>query len=308
LLAINGISLAFAIVANSALLLNMARRVRFAIGQSFTIIGFYMASLLLMSIIIVSSTKLKLEGYQMSSGFYYAIMACVLYFWIATLMLMTVYGAWRGHYSSEFHLTMSQRTLMLQTMSYVAYLLSGAAVFSHIEGWAFLDGVYWANTTLLTIGLGDFSPSTHLGRGLLLPYAVGGIVFLGLVIGSIRSLVLAKGEKKMSSRMIEAQRVRILTGLKENKSVLPKAAKKIQDAISHAKTERARRKAEFQLMRVIQDRAASTKRWTSLMISATGWFTLWFIGAVVFWISEDVQGWSYFQAVYFCYTSLLTIG
>jgi potassium channel subfamily K len=90
-------------------------------------------------------------------------------------MLFTVYGAYRGHYDKEFQLTMSQRTLMLQTISFLVYLLAGAAVYSHIEGWAFLDAVYWADFTLLTVGIGDYAPGTHLGRGLLFPFAIGGI-------------------------------------------------------------------------------------------------------------------------------------
>jgi potassium channel subfamily K len=90
-------------------------------------------------------------------------------------MLVTVWGAYRGHYDKEFQLTMSQRTLMLQTISFLVYLLAGAAVYSHIEGWAYLDAVYWADFTLLTVGIGDYSPQTHLGRGLLFPFAIGGI-------------------------------------------------------------------------------------------------------------------------------------
>lgn len=93
-------------------------------------------------------------------------------------MLITVWGASKGHYDKEFQLTMSQRTLMLQTISFLVYLLAGAAVFSHIEGWPFLDAVYWADFTLLTVGIGDFSPSTHTGRGLLFPFAIGGISML----------------------------------------------------------------------------------------------------------------------------------
>lgn len=94
---------------------------------------------------------------------------------VATLMLVTVYGAYAGHYDKEFKLTMSQRTLMLQTISYFVYLLLGALVYSHVEGWAYLDAVYWADFTLLTVGIGDYSPATHLGRGLLFPFAIGGI-------------------------------------------------------------------------------------------------------------------------------------
>ena len=84
-------------------------------------------------------------------------MAAGIYLIIALLMCLTVYGAWKGHYARQFNLTTSQRTLMLQTMSFFTYLLLGALVFSHIEEWEYLDAVYWADVTLLTVGLGDYS-------------------------------------------------------------------------------------------------------------------------------------------------------
>jgi potassium channel subfamily K len=89
-------------------------------------------------------------------------------------MVVTVIGAYQGHYDKEFKLTMSQRTLMLQTISFLVYLELGATVFGHIEQWNFLDALYWADFTLLTVGIGDYAPATHLGRSLLFPFAIGG--------------------------------------------------------------------------------------------------------------------------------------
>ncbi|KAI9797372.1 MAG: Potassium channel [Candelina submexicana] len=311
-LAVNGISLAVALISNLALLLNMARRVSFTIAQPITIIGWYITSILLIALIGANSTVLQLPSppnHAMTQAFYYAIIAAVLYFLCASLMVGTVYGVYKGHYDREFKLTISQRTLMLQTISYLIYLLAGGAVFAHIEKWKFLDGLYWADFTLLTIGIGDYAPTTHLGRGLLFPYAIGGIVILGLVVGSIRSLVLERGKNKMGARMVEKIREDIVRDLKKGK----KSSKLIP--IEHVyegandKSEKERREQEFNLMRKVQARATRKQRWMSLSLSLTAWFLLWFIGAVVFWKSEGRnQGWTYFQAVYFAYVSLLTIG
>lgn len=234
-------------------------------------------------------------------------------------MAVTVWGAHRGHYDKEFQLTMSQRTLMLQTISFLVYLLLGAVVYSHIEGWLFLDALYWADFTLLTVGIGDYAPQTHLGRGLLFPFGIGGIIILGLVIGSVRSLVLDRGKVKMGARMVEKERRRLLKKLgKKNKTdvlepvtaantpISRKSAKETSDAFARA--ERDRRKKEFHLMRVIQEKAATKRRWTSLVISGTTWLVLWLAGAAVFEATEYGQGWTYFGSLYFAYTSLLTIG
>ncbi|KAK0121060.1 Potassium channel, variant 2 [Cadophora gregata f. sp. sojae] len=323
----------------------MARRVRFSIAQPVTIIGWYISSFALIGLCACVSGPLIIQpkaSHAFSQAFYYAIFSASLYFLVASLMLITVWGASKGHYDKEFQLTMSQRTLMLQTISFLVYLLCGATVFAHIEGWNFLDAVYWADFTLLTVGIGDFSPSTHTGRGLLFPFAIGGIIILGLVIGSIRSLVLERGKVKMGARMVEKERRRLIAKLEKkdraavlkpissnqnpqnnhknnntntngisntNPQPLSRASTKTLASKPNFQTERERREREFTLMRRIQERAHTRRLWTSLTISATVWMALWFAGAAIFYASEShPQSWTYFASLYFSYTSLLTIG
>ena len=313
LIAVNAVSLTFALISNLALLMNMARRLSFSIAQPITIIGWYLASIMLIGLVIAATYDLPLpsgEDRALTQAFYYAVMAAALYFMVSTLMVITVYGAHKGHYPKEFKLTMSQRTLMLQTISFLVYLLGGAAVYHRIESWKFLDAVYWADFTLLTVGIGDdYTPKSHLGRGLLFPYAIGGIVIIGLVIGSIRSLVLERGKKKVGARMVEKQRESVIKRMRKtdgNFKLNPLS--KGRDLTGNGTSERERREEEFNLMRQVQNQATKKQQWMSLFISGGAWFTLWFIGAVVFWKAEVNQGWSYFESLYFSYTSLLTIG
>ncbi|KAK6512313.1 Potassium channel [Arthrobotrys musiformis] len=65
----------------------------------------------------------------------------------------------------------------------------------------------------------------------------------------------------------------------------------------------------FEAMRRIQRHTLKFKKWTALVSSTVAFLTLWLLGAVIFMIAEkDTQGLTYFQALYFCYVSLLTIG
>ncbi|KAK6333253.1 Potassium channel [Orbilia javanica] len=65
----------------------------------------------------------------------------------------------------------------------------------------------------------------------------------------------------------------------------------------------------FEAMRRIQRHTVKFKKWTALVSSTVAFLTLWLLGAVIFMIAErDTQGLTYFQALYFCYVSLLTIG
>lgn len=68
-------------------------------------------------------------------------------------------------------------------------------------------------------------------------------------------------------------------------------------------------KDRFDAMRNIQQSTAKFKRWYALTLSVIAFGLVWCVGAVVFWRAEQrEQGLSYFEALYFCYVSLLTIG
>ena len=315
LIGINALSLALALVANFALLFNMARRLSFSVAQPITIIGWYTAAFLLIGLIVAASYAPSMQlppesNPALTGAFYYAVMAAGLYIVVASLMAVTAWGAYRGQYSRKFELTNSQRTLMLQTIAYLVYLLGGAAVYAHIENWLFLNGVWWANYTLLTIGIGDFHVVTNLGKGLLFPYAILGIVVLGLLVGSIRSLVLERGKERLTARLVEKKRERVLGKMSESDSeVKVSPFSKPVNIGPEGQSEGNRRQNEFQLMRKIQWHADVRRKWVSLLMSIFAWLVLWFVGAAVFYVAErDQQGMTYFQALYFAYTSLLTIG
>jgi voltage-gated potassium channel len=71
--------------------------------------------------------------------------------------------------------------------------LVGGAAFAYAEGeevstW---DGLWWAVTTMTTVGYGDLYPSTDTGRAVAIFVMVVGIGFLSLLIGSVSERFLA---------------------------------------------------------------------------------------------------------------------
>lgn len=136
--------------------------------------------------------------------------------------------------------------------------MAGAAIFSAIEGWKFTDGVYWTTVTLLTIGFGDIVPKTHAGRSLIIFYATAGIVSIGLVIGSIASLVLDRSAKKMVARkMVNVRMKKVRDGLPREAKREGPVRRDEHESEQHVKNE----KAEFTLMREIQADVASSQQW-----------------------------------------------
>ncbi|KAG8349540.1 hypothetical protein FVEN_g12226 [Fusarium venenatum] len=320
LLIIEAIQLLVGIIANLFLLLNMARRVRFGIALPTTIVGWYASSICRIVLCATAARPFKDKGLSnediiWSQSFYYGMFAAILYFADASLLTITFWGAYTHRYRKDLVLTMSQRTLMLQSILLLIYLLLGAYVFSEIESWNYLDAVYWTVVTLFTVGFGDYYPTTDLGRGLLIPFGLAGIISLGLVISSVRSLLLEYGRRCVGARIHNRKRDMIIRKMLRNgdSKTLDPVYQDLQPPHANLaelqRREFERRKAEFQLMRRIQAKTSTRRRWVAMAISTFLWLLLWLVGALIFHKAEEVyQGWTYFDAVYFCFVAWTTIG
>lgn len=85
----------------------------------------------------------------------------------------------------------ARRLFTLEGLKYAALLaaataLGGGAAFAAAEGakisaW---DGVWWAVSTMTTVGYGDISPHTNLGRAIAMVVMIVGIGFFSLLIGA----------------------------------------------------------------------------------------------------------------------------
>ncbi|KAB2808738.1 two pore domain potassium channel family protein [Phaeocystidibacter luteus] len=60
-------------------------------------------------------------------------------------------------------------------MTTLVILGTGTVVYHYVEGWRWLDSLYFSVITLTTIGYGDFSPQTDFGKIFTLFYILLGI-------------------------------------------------------------------------------------------------------------------------------------
>ena len=55
-------------------------------------------------------------------------------------------------------------------------IVAWASIFYHfIEGWAWVDSIYFSVVTISTVGFGDFSPETALGKIFTMFYIIIGL-------------------------------------------------------------------------------------------------------------------------------------
>lgn len=201
---------------------------------------------------------------------------------------------------------MTHWTVLLKVAGFATYLLGGGAVFARVEGWSFLDAVYWADVTILTVGIGELTPHTHLGRSLLFPYAVGGVCVLGLVVGSIHGF-LGDRKRKRLRVLIGKKRRRLWKRLSSGRYNGQSTSNDL-DRSTGQTGHRFLSEREFDAMRRVQWSAASELIRNTFLGSMMAWFMLWLFSAAVFKRAEREQEWTYFESVYFTYTSLMTIG
>lgn len=200
---------------NIFLLFNFTQRIRYIIALPATIIFWYLATGFLIGITtsmqIYAPPNRPFQTY--TQGFWYAVVAAAIYLVCSMLLMVNMLGYFLGHYSDSFCLTNSQRTLILQTMLFFIWLGGGAAVFMVLEnkagqGWQYADSLYFCDVTVLTVGFGDLYPTTDLGRGIVFPFSVGGIVTLALIVSSIYKFMRELGEENIVMKHADRMRQR----------------------------------------------------------------------------------------------------
>lgn len=93
-------------------------------------------------------------------------------------LLKAIYRSWRQpHFRAGLALV-------------IAILLSGTLFYRSVEGWSWTDALYFSVTTMSTVGLGDLSPQTQLGKLFTVIYIFVGVgVFVALFAQFAKALL-----------------------------------------------------------------------------------------------------------------------
>lgn len=67
-------------------------------------------------------------------------------------------------------------------------LLIGTLVYHWLEGWSYLDALYFCVISLATVGYGDLTPSTPLAKAFTIIYVINGVVILLALFDRIRTV------------------------------------------------------------------------------------------------------------------------
>lgn len=92
----------------------------------------------------------------------------------------------------------------------IALIGIGGISIHFIEGMSFLDGIWWAFVTTTTVGYGDLSPKTGIGRVVAMILMIAGIGLIGSLTSTITSyFIRAERKKSFSSELIDNIKIRL---------------------------------------------------------------------------------------------------
>jgi hypothetical protein len=78
------------------------------------------------------------------------------------------------------------------------WILIGTLVYHYLEGWAWLDAIYFCVVTLATVGYGDFTPNTPLAKIFTILYIINGIGILLFFIDKVVDVRKARGARRQA--------------------------------------------------------------------------------------------------------------
>jgi hypothetical protein len=209
---------------------------------------------------------------------------------------------WRGEFAFDTH----HHWLMFYTVLFLIYILLIARLYTSIEGWRYLDSVYWAIVTALTIGFGDIKPVSSVGRGLVCLVAPIGMLLLGIIVYHIGKIVLEEAKSTLEEKMKSRKREK-------------EASKRHYEDHNIGEV---RRKA-YERMRHIEHSARLKCQLFTVAVSLATWLFLWLAGAFFFHLCEREQDqqnlgnpqqtgqrshWTYVESLYMAQAALLTVG
>ncbi|ORY84754.1 hypothetical protein BCR37DRAFT_344839, partial [Protomyces lactucae-debilis] len=287
-LILSAFSFFFNLIANVLLMLRFSVKTDRAVtlATNWSIVFWILKPVIaIINLVIFGIYRKQTDGAVYLEGFWCAVVSCVLAALSALCLLI--------NFGFEFNKrvrTLNKETrkkgrgFMINVTLFVSTLAVQALIFSRIEGWTYLSGIYFSTVTILTVGFGDLVPTQTSSKILLFPIVVIGVVHFATVVTGIISYFQSRTKlrHKTSRRKYRQKRLEM------------ERAPDTPDLI-----------AEMALLEDHQRQEERDAQIVDLFYSLLTFLTLWLIGAVIF---SKLEGWTYGNSLYFASVFFLTIG
>lgn len=290
-LIISALSLACSVAANALLIIRFTVRLpqTWRRATMVSTVGWILKTALSVSnVIVFGATKRNGPGFSYAEGFWCAIMSTILSGLVALLLIINLFSmVVLRHQSAPGQMHLDGRVFLLSELTLFGLIALQALVFCKIEGWLYVDALYFTVVTFLTIGFGDFSPSTVAGQIILFPFALAGFALLSNQVALIASV----------SSQRTARYRQELHAIESSSATLQHSYNKEDDT--------PLLEAEACRLRHLDSKQRGLQGMVDLAISISVLCVFWIVSAAIY---SSTEGWSYGTALYFSYVFFFTIG
>lgn len=287
--ALNVLSFIFGVMGNASLVLNFSQRMHYLFSQLLSISCWLLAGLFLLVAVIMAAVKVASidEPVQLTEGYYLAMFTVFFYYSCAIIQASNFLGYTLKKYPPVFNLSRRQRSLMMYILCFCLWEVAGTVSMAYLLSDAtFGMSLYFCTVSILTIGYGDLVPETPGARAFDMVFCFVGVIIVGLVVAMIRQVVLTSAAPCIFWHRIELGRKKLIQRLeKEDIRLSPEEA--------------------FSQMRQLRREVKLHQANLSLLATIIVFVVFWLVGGLIFCYIED---WNYFDGVYYCFVTLLTIG
>ncbi|AQZ12437.1 TOK1 (YJL093C) [Zygosaccharomyces parabailii] len=283
---VNILAFVIGFLSNCVLVLHFIEKLSYRYSQLINIPGWTTAGTMLLVDVCVFAGRDTGGDRHKTIGFWYSVIAATLYSCCTFCLTVHFFGYWLGKYPPKFNLMKNERILMLFTLLLSFLLLWGAGMFSRLLDVTFGTALYYSIVAILTVGLGDITPKNLASKIMIMVFSLIGVVTLGLIVAMTRSVIQdSAGSTIFFHRVEVARAVALKKAIREKRMITRRGS---FDKIMH-------------IRRVARRKQLILSGGATVLI----YLVFWTLGALVFKFAEN---WSYFNALYFCFLCLITIG
>ncbi|NOD35442.1 two pore domain potassium channel family protein [Ruegeria sp. HKCCD5849] len=78
----------------------------------------------------------------------------------------------------------------------IGMILWASVFYRFVEGWSWLDSIYFSVVTISTVGFGDFSPETAAGKIFTMVYIIVGLGVFVTAATTVADTILSQSDEK----------------------------------------------------------------------------------------------------------------
>lgn len=106
---------------------------------------------------------------------------------------------------------------------FTTFVALGTVIFHYVEGWSTVDSFYFTSITMLTIGYGDFVPTTDFSKVLTVVFSLAGVSIALYTMFTVGEHYISRRSEAYYNRI--SMRMKQMSELQENAIRKLRAAK-----------------------------------------------------------------------------------